>query len=81
MSVADIPLIMSRIKHAQVKSPIAVFKQRHSGTKEVLLDAVFANTAVAQFRIHKDDRNLVGVFDRNSNQKATRERLQKAVEK
>ena len=80
MTVSSVPLIMSRIKSASPRSKIAVFKTRAPETNEPALDAVFANTVMTEARIQSHDRNLVGVYWRDSNQRDTREKLYRALE-
>jgi len=60
MSIATIPAIMTRINAATIDSPIAVFKSNKSREK---LESLFAGTVQTEYRIKKDHKNLVGVFD------------------
>lgn len=62
MSIATIPAIMLRIQAATEESPIAVFKT-HSDQRSKL-ESLFAGTVRTSVRIEKDEKNLVGVFDK-----------------
>jgi hypothetical protein len=63
MSLANLSVIMGRIKTATEKSPIAVFKSTVEGYREDgMLDAVFGDTVRTTARIKSGDPDYIGSY-------------------
>lgn len=81
MSIGTVPNVMTRIKHAQPTSPIAVFLfTADDGSKA--LDAIFANTVGFERLVRQSDGfdACLGVFNRWGNMNEIREELITALE-
>lgn len=72
MTVSLIPVIMTKVKHAEPDSPIAIFKAANGR-----LDALFAKTVFTSKRIEDGDPDLIGVYDRNTGLQWLRRKLEK----
>jgi hypothetical protein len=77
MSISKVPIIMGRIKTAEVNSPIAVFLHKDKDR----LDAIYANTVGAERRIRYETSDYIGSFNKTMNAAEIRSRLNMAAGK
>lgn len=77
MSIVSVDVAVIRIKTATLQSKIAIFIQTIN--KERVLDVMFDNTVLSQFRIRNKDENYVGSFHRRLNYASVRRTLLQAL--
>ena len=74
MSLGSVESTLDRILVAEPNSPIAVFRGSSSG----LVDAVFASTKMSKLAIKRNEKSLIGVYDRSCNLPLVKRVLERA---